>query len=117
MPDPDRKFEVVVALADFVQLLKASRFGAKLGKRNIAREVVELYFDGINLVVTAIEVSRPIPAKGFWEGKVSFPLAILGGLRKAMPTQDPLVISYNNKKLKIGTTSIKSEWAERVMTE
>lgn len=117
MSNPDRRLEVSVSLSDFVQLLKASRFGAKLGKQNIAKERVSLHFDGANLVVTAIGVSRPIPAAGIWDGQVTFALSVLGGLRKAPPTQKPLVVIYENNKLKIGTTSISAQWQEQVVLE
>lgn len=117
MSNPDHRLEVSVSCSDFAQLLKASRFGAKLGKQNIAQERVSLHFDGANLVVTAIGVSRPIPAAGVWEGQVTFALPVLGGLRKAPPTQNPLLVSYDNNKLKIGTTSIIAQWREQVTLE
>lgn len=117
MSNPDRRLEVSVSLSGFVQLLKASRFGVKLGKHNIAKERVSIHFDGANLVITAIGVSRPIPAEGVWEGQVMFALPVLGGLRKAPPTQNPLVVSYEYNKLKIGTMSISAQWQEQVVLE
>ncbi|HKZ00668.1 MAG TPA: hypothetical protein VJ180_00415 [Pyrinomonadaceae bacterium] len=109
---PAQKLEIIVALSDFVGILKAAKYGAKLGKRNIARENVEFHFDGAHLIVTIVGVNRTIPASGSWEGKVAVALSFMGGLNKFPPTQSPLTISYENSKLKIGTTSFPAEWTQ-----
>ncbi|MBI5611905.1 MAG: hypothetical protein HY942_02370 [Gammaproteobacteria bacterium] len=107
---PTNNFKLVVALADFVGCLKAMRYGAKLGKRNIAREEVEFEYDGTNLTISAIGVDHTLPASGSWQGKVIIALPVMGGLRRVPPTQDPLTISYEDSKLKIGTTNIPATW-------
>lgn len=111
MLNPTSKLELIVALPGFVDILKAAKHGAKLGKRNIDREKVEFHFDGTHLIVTIIGVSRTLPASGSWEGKVAVALSFMGRLSKFPPTQSPLTISYLNSKLKIGTTSFPAEWS------
>lgn len=106
------KFELIVSLQDFINVIKSAKHGAKLGKRNIARESVEFRYDGKNLVITIVDVGRSISASGSWEGKVSVSLALMGRFAKAPPTQDPLIISYTDSKLKIGTTSFPATWSQ-----
>ena len=109
---PTDRLELEVSLSDFVGILKSAKYGAKLGKRNIARETVTFQFDGTNLIVTVIGVNHIIPASGSWHGNVTIALPFIGGLRKAPPSQDPLTISYENLKLRIGTTVFPAKWAE-----
>lgn len=109
--NPTGKLEVVVALAEFVEILKGARFGAKLGKRNIAREHVTFRFDGARLTVTIVDNDRSLPARGSWEGTVTVTLTFMGRFSKCPPTQDPLVIRYEDARLKIGTTSFPATWA------
>lgn len=101
---------LVVSLGDFNNRLKLMRYGAKLGKGNIAAEEVEFVFDGNNLVIYFIGAVHTIPAKGHWKGAVMTALPFIGRLRRAPPTQNPLTISYENSRLKIGTTSISATW-------
>lgn len=108
--NPTGKLEVVVALAEFVGILKGTRFGAKLGKRNIAREHVTFRFDGARLTVTIVDIDRSLPATGYWEGTVAVTLTFMGKFSKFPPTQDPLVIRYEGSRLKIGTTSFPATW-------
>ncbi len=110
MRAPIGKLELEVSLPDFIGFLKAAKYGAKLGKRNIAREEVEFHFDGTHLIVTVVGVSRLISASGSWEGTVAIALPFIGGLRKAPPSQNPLTISYVNSKLKIGATAFPAKW-------
>lgn len=107
---PTNSLNLVVSLSDFVSCLKAMRYGAKLGKRNIAREKVEFDYDGTNLTISMIGVSHKIPANGSWQGKVAIALPMMDGLRRVPPTQEPLTISYDDSKLRIGTTKIPATW-------
>ncbi|MHB1141460.1 MAG: hypothetical protein ACYC1T_06880 [Sulfuricaulis sp.] len=109
--NPTGKLEVVVALAEFVGILKGARFGTKLGKRNIAREHVTFRFDGTKLTVTIVDIAHTLPARGSWEGTVTVTLTFMGRFSKCPPTQDPLVIRYEDARLKIGTTSFPATWA------
>jgi hypothetical protein len=105
------KFELIVSLHDFINVIKGAKHGAKLGKRNIARESVEYRFDSQHLIITIADIDRPMSASGSWEGKVTVSLALMGRFSKAPPTQDPLIISYADSKLKIGTTSFPAVWS------
>ena len=106
---PTSNLCLVVSLADFITCLKGMRYGAKLGKRNIAQEDVEFDFDGKNLLVTVVGVKHTIPANGSWKGKVAVALPIMGKLRKVPPNQNPLTISYENSKLAIGSTKVPAK--------
>ena len=110
MNNPTSNLNLVVSLPDFVGCLKLMRYGAKLGKRNIAREKVEFDYDGTNLIISVIGVSHIIPASGSWQGKVAIALPMMDGLRRAPPSQEPLTVSYEDSKLKIGTTKIPATW-------
>lgn len=111
MQDTAGGLRVEVPLPEFLEFLKASRYGAKLGKRNIARETVDFRFDGSNLRVTVLGVDRLMCASGAWSGTVSIALSYIGRLRQAPPSQDPLTFSYVDSKLKIGTTTFPAQWA------
>ena len=97
-------FIVEVPLGAFVGFLKAARVGKKLGKRNIAREEIELRLSGQCLLVSIVGVTHELPASGRWPRAVRVGLAAMQRLVKIPPTQNPLLLRVQGAKLHIGTT-------------
>jgi len=97
-------YAIEVPLKDFVAFLKAARVGKRLGKRNIASEVVEFRFSGEVLSISLMGVTHAIPAKGRWPGAVHIGLASMQSLVKVPPTLSPLCLRVHEGRLSIGTT-------------
>ena len=93
-------------LKQFKEIVKHARFNKKMGKRNIAREKVEIRYKARKLKVVIAGVKYSMPATGRWRGIAVVPLANFQALRRIPPAQDPVEIVFDTaeKCLKIAST-------------
>ena len=96
-------------MKDFIEILKKTRVGKKIGKQNYSNEVVKISYAAGQLKIEIMGVKRLIDASGLHVWSLEMPLSKYQYIIKAKPTLDPLNIEFDDelKLLKIGTTSFR----------
>ena len=104
-------YHASVDLDQFIAIAKHARFNQKMGKRNIAREVVEIRYIAKKLKITIAGVEYATPATGHWRGIAVIPLASFRVVGKVPPITNPVEIVFDTKEryLKIASTRFSLE--------
>jgi len=93
---------------DFVDGIKRLKPGRML-KSFLLRELQIGFIDGE--VIFAVEgASTSRPAKGQWDGFVCLAYGMLFPYLKVKPDSDPVRLTFDAGRLKIGTTSFNARW-------
>ena len=93
---------------DFVDAIKRLKPGRML-KSFLLRELQIGFIDGE--VIFAVEgASTRRPAKGQWDGFACLAYGMLFPYLKVKPDSDPVRLTFDAGRLKIGTTRINARW-------
>ena len=107
-------WRITIKTEDLLSVFKKTKVRKSLGKKNIAAELVELYFDRSSLSISVVGAKHSIDAQG--EGKALALIALSNYQRlqqayiASPPHDESIQISYNSDATKItfGSTTIKT---------
>jgi hypothetical protein len=80
------------------------------GKKRLNLDDTLVAFEGGFLIIESGGITAVMHATGEWHGRATFSKNALIALATVPPSQDPIVVEYDNSKIKFGNLSIPCNW-------
>lgn len=98
------KNRLVIARTEFNRSLESFR------SRNRLYEAAGIAFEAGILSLQVDDVMVTMRATGEWQGTAEFSPQVIIALLKVPPTEDPVVLSYEDARISVGPLSVPCQW-------
>lgn len=99
-----------VSKSDFLGLV--ARLAPQRQLKAFLDRELHLSLDGQDVLVGVDDVVLRCPGRGLWPGCVFMPYRVAHSFLKVAPAGDPLRFTFENGRVKVGTTGTKARWAQ-----